>query len=204
METASRDELPSAATTRGGAVDLPVTSGHADDPSGALVEDGVVDVGALNQVGPQLDRMPGDQVVEVGAVAGESVGRVVGQRWPVEGERLHASAVDPQALVVEPAGFLGDVDAQAGQDAGGTWREAVATDLLAREVRLLEQRHLQAATGQVSGGGCTTGSGSDDDDVGLCVAVTGTGALRDLGVRHQCSPGFWFCPHVDGDYVCPV
>ena len=109
--------------------------------------------------------MVGKEVVEVAAVAAQPVGREVGEVGPLELERLFATAVDAQSFVMQPAGLDGGVDAELGQRAGGTRSEAVATDLLAREVGLLEEGDVHPALSQVRSGRGAAWSRSDDHDI---------------------------------------
>ena len=75
-------------------------------------------------------------------------------------------ADDAQALVADPAVLLGRRDAQGDQLPDGARRQAVAADLLAGEVRLLEEQDVQPAHGEVGGGRRPAWAGADDDDIG--------------------------------------
>ena len=68
--------------------------------------------------------------------------------------------------------------------------EAVAAHLLARERALLQQRDVEAAVGEVAGGGRTARTGADDDDVGLDGCAGGRTAGSGSDMRRSCSwPG---------------
>ena len=71
----------------------------------ALSSTGPVHRGALAQHRAGLDRLPGQQVVEVAARPDQAVRRVAGELGPRD-LQPHAAADDPQALVVQPAGLL--------------------------------------------------------------------------------------------------
>lgn len=75
----------------------------------------------------------------------------------------------PQALVVQPAGFFADVDAQPQQLLGGPRGQLVAAHLVARKGALFEQCDAQALIGQPAGGGRAGGARPDDDDVRVLV-----------------------------------
>ena len=94
------------------------------------------------------------------AVVGEA-----GDVGPRQGQ-AHAAADDPQALVADPAVLGGRRDAEADELLDRARGEAVAADLLAGEVRLLQQHDVEAGHGEVCRGGRPGGSGADDDDVG--------------------------------------
>jgi len=108
----------------------------------------------------------GEELVEVGAGTYEAVVREVIELGPRHLERLDASSVDAKALVAQPSGFGGGVDAELDELAGRPRRQAISADLLAGEVGLLEDEDVEAGTGQVRGGGGATGASADDDDIG--------------------------------------
>ena len=121
----------------------------------------------LVQGGTLGDRAAGEQLVEVGTLSDQAEGRELGQRGPWQFERLRPPAVDPKALVVQPAGLFGDVDAQPEQLLGGARGKAVTADLVAWEPALLQKGDAQAAIRQPAGGGRTGRARPDDDDVRL-------------------------------------
>ena len=88
------------------------------------------------------DRVVGEEVVELGTAPGETEGREGLELGPREDERLDASAVDAEALVMNPAGLGGDVDAHPDQGAGATGGESVAAHLVAGEGGLVEELSL--------------------------------------------------------------
>lgn len=149
----------------------------AGDPAGARVHDRRADVAALVQPGPGLLRLPGQLLVEVVALADESVVRVAGQIGPVELEP-YAAADDPQALVAQPAGLLGDVDAHPDELLGGARGQTVAAHLLARERGLLQEQDVQSRLGQVvRRGGAGRARPHDDDVRGVFGAGLGHGGI---------------------------
>jgi len=156
----------------------------ARDAAGAVVKDRAVDVGVLKQRGARRDGVLRQHVVEVGAGTDEAVGREVGEVRPVHLERFGASAVDTQALVVEPAVLLRGVDAQSRECPRGAGGQAVAAHLLTRKLRLLQQRHVQPVLRQVGRGRRPSRAGPDDDDVRL----RGSTFPRGTGERHEAAP----------------
>ena len=129
-----------------------VLGGDPGDTFGALIDHHAGDVGLLVQGGTLLHGPVGEQLVEVGALAHQPEGRELGQRRPGQFERFGPAAVDPQALVVQPAGLVGDVDPEAQQLLDRSGRQAVAAHLVAGERALLEQGHREALIGQPAGG----------------------------------------------------
>ena len=115
---------------------------------------------------PAVDRPLGEQVVEVQPGADQAVVGEAGQLGPVQLEPDPA-ADDPQALVVQPAGLGRGVDAHPDQLLDRARGQPVAADLLPRELGLLQQQHPYAVPGQVVRGRRATGTGADDDDVGV-------------------------------------
>ena len=88
------------------------------------------------------------------------------QPRPVHLDDLPA-AEDPQALVPDPAGGRGDVDAHVGERLDPARREPVAADLLARERGLLEDGDVETGLRQVPGGARAGRTGAHDEDVGV-------------------------------------
>ena len=107
MPRASREELPSAATTTGALKVRPslVVTPMIRSVRGSMI--GAVTLVLLVQPGAAGDRAVGEDLVEVGARPDQAVGRELGQLGPGQLERLGASAVDPQADVAHPAGLFG-------------------------------------------------------------------------------------------------
>ena len=146
---------------------LAVLGGDTDDPSGPVVDDRRGHVAQLVQLRTGRDRVPGQQVIEVGARTDQPVRREVRELGPGQLERRGRSAVDPQTLVVQPTGPLAGVDAEPDQLPGRARGETVTAHLLPGELRLLQQRDVQPTTRQMRRGGRTGGSGAHDEDVGL-------------------------------------
>ena len=137
-----------------------------DAHDGALgVQDRAGDVGGLAQSRTVLDRVLGEDVVEVLPRADQAVGREAREVGPRQGQ-AHAAADDPQAVVLDPAVLLGRGDAEGDELLDGARGQPVAADLLAREARLLQDEDVQPGHGEVGRGGRSRGTGTDDDDVG--------------------------------------
>ncbi|GAA3124411.1 hypothetical protein GCM10020001_051440 [Nonomuraea salmonea] len=148
------------------AAELPaVLGGDADDVAAAVVEDRACDGDALHQAYAVLDRVGGDDLVEVLPGADEPEVREALELRPVELE-AQAAADDAQALVPDPAGRV-DVDAHVLELLDGARGQAVAADLLAGEPGLLQEQHVEAVLREVPGGGGAGGAGADDDDIGI-------------------------------------
>ena len=148
---------------------------HADHPVGALVQHRAGDRHALEQSRTRLLRVSGQRLVEVLARPDQPVVREGGQLGPGD-LHPHAAADDPQALVADPAVFSAGRDAEGDQLLDRSGRQAVATDLLAREGRLLQQQHVQAGRREVRRGRRPRRTRSDDDHVcglrGLALVLT--------------------------------
>ena len=132
-----------------------VLGAHAHDAAAARIDDRLDYVAALVQRGPRCYGMSSKQLIKVSARPNQAVARKVGKIGPLQLERSLA-AVDSQALVVQPAGFFGGVDAQPDQLARATRGEAVTADFLPRERALLQQGDAQAMASQV---GCRRRAG---------------------------------------------
>lgn len=150
--------------------------GDADDRAAGVGDRGG-DVAALDQAGAVLDGVLGEDVVEVHPGADETIGRERGALRPVELES-HAGTDDAQPLVADPAVRLGGRDAQVDQLTDRPGGQSVAADLLAGEVRLLEEEHVDARHREVGGGGRSSGTGSDDDDVSRVDIRSAHGSLQ--------------------------
>jgi len=122
-----------------------------------------------------LDRVPGEDVVEVHPGAHEAVGRELRRVGPVELQPV-AAADDPQALVLDPSVVFGRGHPQGDELADRPRRQAVAADLLAGEGGLLQQQDVEPRHGQVCRRRRAAGAGTDDDDVGS--ARDGLGGLQ--------------------------
>jgi hypothetical protein len=126
----------------------------------------------------------GELLVEVVALADQAVVREGGEIGPVELEP-DAAADDPQALVAQPAGLLGDVDAHGDELLDRARGEAVAADLLARELGLLQEQDVETGLGEVVRGRGAGWPRAHDDHIG---GVVGEG-LGHGGI----SPRFEIC-----------
>ena len=148
----------------------PVLGLHAGDAAGRG-EDRLGDGDALDDRGSSLPGVLGQDLVEVGAGTYEAVVREVVELGPRHLEGLDATAVDAEPLVAQPTGLGGRVDAQLDELATGARCQAVAADLLAREVGLLQHQDVEPGAGQVRGGRGATRTGAHDDDVGRAGCV---------------------------------
>jgi glycine/D-amino acid oxidase-like deaminating enzyme len=81
----------------------------------------------------------------------------------------HAAAVHPEPLVPHPAGLRGGVDADVLQRLDAAGGEPVTADLLAREVRLLQDDDLAPRLPELPRRRGPGRSGADDEDVGAPV-----------------------------------
>ena len=107
---------------------------------------------ALEEPRARLLRRAGEDLVEVEPGPDQPVAGIAGQFGPGQLEPDPA-ADDPQALVPDPAVLLADRHAHADQGLDRAGGEAVAADLLPREVSLLQHQHVHPGPGQVGGGG---------------------------------------------------
>ena len=130
------------------------------------VDDRLDHVAELVQRGPGRYRVAGQQVIEVGARPDQTVGGKVGKIGPLQLEGSLA-AVDPQALVVQPTGRFGGVDAEPDQLPGAARGETVPADLLPGKPALLQQRDVQPAASQVGRRRRAGRAGADDDHIGV-------------------------------------
>ncbi len=141
---------------------------HADDVPAAVVEDRGGDVHPLQQADARLDRVGGQDLVEVLAGAHQAEVGEARQLRPVELE-AHPAADHAQALVADPAGGV-DVDTHRDELLDRSGRQPVAADLLAGEGGLLEQQDVEPGLREVECGCRTGGPGADDDDVGVSLS----------------------------------
>src|SRR6266496_1533558 len=178
METDSRDELPSAATTS-----LPRNIRSSwSSIAVPLVQQRAGDVDAFQQPGAGLLRVPGQDLVEVEPGPHQPETGVAGQVRPGNLDPA-AAADDPQALVPQPAVPLADRHAHGGQRLDRPRGEAVAADLLPGEPGLLQYQHVQPGGGQVEGHRRAGRAGPDDDDVGGVASLAGDAAAAALAPR---------------------
>src|SRR5699024_7553941 len=122
------------------------------------------------ELGTGATGVVGEQLVQLAPGTGEAVDGVALDLRPGQVERVPATD-NAQATIAEPAvrsagGHPHPV--QFGQGPGG---EPVATDLVPREGRLVQQQHVQAGDRQVVRSGGTCGACADDDDVCVIVAA---------------------------------
>ena len=136
-----------------------------DDGSGALIQDRAGHVGGLAQARTVLDRVLGQDVVEVLPGANQAVWREAGQVRPGKLE-AHAAADDAKAVILDPAILLGGRDSESDQLADGAGRQTVAADLLARKSALLQQQDVQPGHRQIRRCRRSARTGADDDDIG--------------------------------------
>ncbi len=184
--------------------------GDAGDAAGAVVDDRAADVAALEQAGAGLLGVAGELLVEVVALADESVVRVRGQLRPVELE-ADTAADDAQPLVAQPAGLLGDVDAHGDELLDRARGEAVAAHLLARELGLLQEQHVETGLGEVVRGRGAGRPRAHDDHIG---GVLGEGLGHDGhgGIspsRNLCADRHWTWAVYSAELItrlkgCPV
>jgi len=128
--------------------------------------------------------VPGEELVEFRAASRQAEARERLQFRPREHEGRHPAAVDPEAVVVDPARGLRDVETQADHRPGAPGRQPVTAHLVAGELGLLQQRHLQAAAREVPRGRRAAGAGPHHDDVGFHDAR----ARPRSGVDHRSPP----------------
>ncbi len=145
---------------------------HADDPSGALVEQRTGHGGPLVQPGTDLHRVAGQQVVEVKPRTDQAV---VGPARQLRPGQLQADAAadDAKPPVTGPSGHGRGVETHVHEAANGPRGQPVATDLLAGEGRLLQQEHVEPGAGEMVGGRGATGTRADHDDVGVGLRPAG-------------------------------
>ncbi|CAK7281866.1 hypothetical protein SGPA1_12659 [Streptomyces misionensis JCM 4497] len=139
--------------------------GDTGDPAGALVHDRAGDVAALVQPRARLLGVAGQDLIEVVALADESVVRVGGEIGPVELE-AGAAADDAQALVAQPARLLGDVDAHGDELLDGAGGEAVTAHLFAGELGLLQEQYVETGLREVVRGRGAGWPRAHDDHIG--------------------------------------
>ena len=153
---------------------LRADAGH---PAGSLVHRRLEDLRALDEPGAGGGGVPGQDLVELQAGADQPE---AGEALQLGPGQLVGAAVgeDPQPVVARPSPLRGDVDPHVDERAHRARGQPVAADLVAGELRLLQQQHVAAGGGQAMRRRRPRRAGTDDDDVGVALGSGHRGAPR--------------------------
>ena len=131
----------------------------------------VAAVGADDELGVELARVDGDALAHFRARLGGALEQEVVEPFAlrhVRERRLRATGevraeVEPALDAVDH--LLDDGLDRERQEARSAQRDAAAARLVAREARLVEQKHARARAREAVGGGRSGGAGADDGDI---------------------------------------